>query len=309
LEDPVSADLSIIIVSWNTRELLRSCLESLDADLALHPCGKVETFVVDNASLDGSAALVRERFPQIHLIENRKNVGFARANNQALSLAQGRYVLLLNSDTIVKPGALVALLAFLDAHPQAGACGPRVLSPDGALQPSCYPILTPWREFGRLVFLDSLTSCATYPLARWGGGSPRAVEVISGCALLLRRTALEQVGFLDERYFIYTEEMDLCYRLAQARWQAYWVPQAEIIHYGGASTHQAARAMYIQLYRSKAQFHLKVGGPVRARLFRVLLALAYTPRLAFSAVVGLRSPKWAERARTYRALLAALPDM
>jgi GT2 family glycosyltransferase len=146
-------------------------------------------------------------------------------------------------------------------------------------------------------------------MAHWDHGLSRAVEVLSGCCLLLRRAALDEVGFLDERYFMYTEEMDLCYRLAQAGWQAYWAPQAEIIHYGGASAKQAAGAMYVQLYRSKVQFHRKTGGHARARLFKVLLALAYTPRLAAAALAALWSPQWAERAGAYRRLLSKLPGM
>lgn len=304
---PKSAILvSIIIVNWNTRDLLAQCLESVYAHL---PEGESEVLVVENASTDGSAQMVRERFPWVRLIENSKNVGFARANNQAIRESTRRYVLLLNPDTEVNPGALASLLAFMDAHPQAAAAGPRLLNPDGTLQPSCHPMLTPWREFWRLLFLERIRRRATYDVARWDLHAPRQIEVIKGACLMLRREALDQVGPLDERYFIYTEEMDLCYRLRQAGWELYWVPQAQVVHYGEGSTRQVAEAMYVQLYRSKVQFHRKTGGEGQARLFKTLLALAYLPRFAVTVIGAPFSPSLAARARTFRRLLSELPAM
>ena len=180
----MSVDLSIVIVNWNTRDLLDQCLKSVasqkltvnseqsavtdDQSLFTVHCSLfTETIVVNNASTDDSVAMVRERFPSVRLIENERNVGFARANNQALTLCQGRYVLLLNSDTVMHPGALKALVEFMDAHPQAGAAGARLLNSDNTLQPSCHPMLTPGREFWRLMFLDRLWPRATYPMPRW----------------------------------------------------------------------------------------------------------------------------------------------
>lgn len=313
-----SVQLSIIIVSWNTRELLAHCLESLPrpsmtaADRGLEEelqSRNVEIFVVDNASTDDSAVMVRTRFPWVKLIQNRENVGFAQANNQALAKSAGRYVLLLNSDTKLHPGALEQLVDFMDVHPSAGAVGPRLLNGDGTLQPSCHPLLTPEREFWRLMFLNALWRRATYPMQLWDTQRPRRVEVIKGACLLLRRTALDQVGFLDDSYFMYTEEMDLCYRLAQADWELWFLPQAIVTHYGEASSRQAAERMYLQLYRSKVQFHRKFGGEPRARRFKRLMTLAYTPRaLLFSLAAAIR-PAWRARARTYRRLLAELPSM
>jgi len=176
-------DLSIIIVNWNTREMLAGCLKSIEEgrrkkeDLV---APTIEVIAVDNASSDGSAVMVRERFPWATLIENAENVGFAAANNQGIREAAGRYVMLLNSDTEVRPGALEALLRFMETHPRAGACGARLVNADGSLQPSCHPMLTPGREFWRLMFLDKLLPRATYPMARWDATSPRRVEVIKG---------------------------------------------------------------------------------------------------------------------------------
>ena len=304
--------LSIVIVNWNTRELLADCLSSVisgQLPLTDHCQLTTETFVIDNASTDGSAAMVRERFPWARLIENAENVGFARANNQGIALAAGRYVLLLNPDTVVHPGALAALVAFMDAHSAVGACGARLLNADGSLQPACSPMLTPGREFWRLLFLDRLWPRATYPITRWNTIKPRRVEVIKGACLLLRRKALDQVGVLDESYFMYTEEVDLCYRLAQAGWELWYVPAAAITHFGEASSRQIKEAMYLQLFRSKIQFYRKFGGEQQAQRFKRLLRLAYGSRIAATLVTGLFSPHLAERGKTFRSLLAQLPRM
>jgi len=302
-------DLSIVIVNWNTRDLLAQCLQSVEENVRACQRMNVETFVVDNASTDDSVQMVRDRFPWVCLVENVENVGFARANNQALRRATGRHSLLLNSDAKVLPDAFDTLLRFMDEHPDAGGCGPRLLNADGTLQSSCYPMRTPGREFWRLMFLETLWRRASYPQEKWGMQQPRRVEVIKGACLLLRRQALEQVGLLDERYFLYTEEMDLCYRLLQAGWQLWWVPQAAVKHYEGASSKQMAEAMYIQLYRSKVQFHRKFGGERRAAHFKQLMRLAYIPRWLTMTVLQVFSPKLTVRAHTYRRLLTELPEM
>jgi N-acetylglucosaminyl-diphospho-decaprenol L-rhamnosyltransferase len=309
-------------VNWNTRELLAQCLQSLLATgntsaqpfedefplLAFGPYG-AQVFVVDNASSDGSAQMVRDRFPWVRLIANSENVGFARGNNQAIHQACGRYVLLLNSDTEVRPGALEALVEFMEANPRASAAGARLLNADGSLQPSAHPMLTPWREFWRLMFLDWLVRKATYGPKMWRAAVPQRVEVIKGACLLLRRDALDQVGLLDESFFFYTEEVDLCYRLAQAGWQLWWVPAATVIHYGEASSKQAAQAMYLQLYRSKIQFYRKFGGKTRADCFKRLVRIAYWPRLAVTMIGAFFWPSLADPARTCRYLLSELSEM
>jgi N-acetylglucosaminyl-diphospho-decaprenol L-rhamnosyltransferase len=299
-------DLSVLIVSWNTRELLVRCLHSV-----YEAAGNLEfeVLVVDNASTDDSAVVVRRCFPQVNLIENTENVGFARANNQAIRQSTGRHVMLLNSDTEVYPGVLETLVRFIDVHPDAGGCGPRLHNADGSLQVSCHPMLAPEREFWRLLFLDRLWPRATYVQQKWDPETPRTVEVIKGACLLLRRTALEQVGELDERYFMYSEEMDLCYRLAQAGWKLWWVPQAVVTHYGEASSKQVAEEMYIQLYRSKVQFHRKFGGVRRASRFKRLVRAAYLPRLAVAVSGAPFSSSLKIRSRTYRRLLVELPGM
>lgn len=311
-------DLSIIIVNWNTRALLANCLASLAteqpavAGLSDNLPSRqlaIEVVVVDNGSTDGSVAMLRQQFPDIRLVENAANVGFARANNQAIRQCRGRYVLLLNSDTEVHPGVLEAMVDWLDARSEAGACGPQLLNTDGTHQISCQPMLTPWREFWRLMFLEQLRRQASYNFSQWDLQTPYEVEVLKGACLMLRREALEQVGLLDEQYFMYTEEVDLCYRLRQAGWRLYWLPQVRVTHYGEGSSRQVAEAMYLQLYRSKVQFYRKVGGDRYARLFKVLVTLAYLPRWLATAVSTPFVPSLAGWARTYRRLLAELPGM
>lgn len=298
--------LSIIIVNWNTCDLLADCLASVTA--AAPPVnGVVEILVVDNNSGDGSAAMIREQFPHVHLIANQENVGFARANNQAIRAGQGEYLLLLNSDTLVRPDTLRHLLEFMAAHPQAGAAGPRLLNGDDSLQHGCHPMLTPEREFWRLLFLEKLWPRATYPLEQWDNQMPRRVEAIKGASLLLRRAALDQVGLLDESYFMYTEEVDLCYRLSQAGWELWYVPQAVVVHFGGASSRQAHTTMYVTLYRSKAQFYRKFGGDWRARRFKLWLTLAYLPRAVATTLAGLVLPNVRDSARLYRHFMTELP--
>jgi GT2 family glycosyltransferase len=299
-------DWSILIVNWNTSGSLYDCLLSISR---WPPDSAYEVIVVDNASSDDSPQIVREQFPSVRLIENQENVGFAAASNQAIRRAQGRYLVLLNSDTEVRPGALDTLVQFMDAHPRAGAAGARLLNPDGSLQPSCHPMLTPGREFWSLLFLDRLLRRATYPMHRWDPSIPRQVEAIKGACLLLRREALEEVGLLDDSYFMYTEEVDLCYRLHRAGWELWWVPRAEVVHHEAQSTRQAAEKMYIQLYRSKVQFYRKFGGQRRAQRFKRLVRLAYGARLVAAKLGSFLSPRLEEQARIYKQLLAQLSQM
>ncbi len=313
-------DLSIVIVNWNTRDFLNSCLNSiaksqmqiaaLDSEQRFErKATKAEILVVDNGSTDESPTTLRIHFPWVQLIENQENVGFATANNQAIRQSRGRYILLLNSDTEVLPTALDTLVQFMDNCPEAGGCGPKLHNTDGSLQVSCYPMLTPGREFWRLLFLEKLYHRTNYAVDKWDLQKPHRVEVIKGACLLLRREALEEVGLLDERFFMYTEEIDLCFRLEQAGWVLYWIPTASIVHHGEGSSQRIAETMYIQLYRSKVQFYRKFGGSARARLFKALLTAAYFPRWLAATVGTPFIPSMAARAQTYSRLLTELPRM
>ena len=302
--------LSIIIVNWNTRELLKNCLESIYETTPDFP---VKVIVVDNASSDGSPEMIGSVFPLVQLVENRENAGFARATNQGIKLAETKYILLLNPDTVVLPGALNSLVDFMDTHHQAGAAGSRVLNPDGSLQTSCYVYPTLKSEFFRLFHLDSIFLKTTYRMDRWDKEFPRAVDIIQGDCLLLRKTALDQVGLLDESFFIYSEDVDLCRRLQQASWEIYWVPQAQLIHYGGQSTRQVAAEMFLKLYQGKTMYFRKHHGRMVAFGYKILLAMAALPRLLLYPWAALapkpKKEQYQNLAANYRSLLTALPGM
>lgn len=252
---PVTPSVSIVIVSWNTREILRDCLRSIIED-----AGPVsyEVIVVDNASADDSVEMVRREFPDVRLIENADNRGFAAANNQGIAVAEGRYVLLLNSDTIVLDQAIAKTVAFADARPDAGIVGCRVLNGDRTLQPTCfmYPSL-----FNML--LSSTYLYKLWPKSRlfgreqmtwWQRDDVREVDVVTGCFMLVRREAIDQIGVMDERFFMYAEETDWCYRFKEAGWKVLFTPAGEIIHLGGQSSNRVRVEMTVQLRLSILHF-------------------------------------------------------
>jgi GT2 family glycosyltransferase len=289
------AAVSIVIVSWNTRDLLAKCLATLRAvpgSPTLVDGLPADVVVVDNASRDGSPEMVRERFPWVRLIANRDNLGFARANNQVLPGCRKPYVLLLNPDTEVAPGAIRTLVEFLESQPDAGAAGARLLDPDGRLQESCHPEPTLGRELWSLLHLDGLVPWARYCMSEWSPNVPRQVEVVQGACLLLRRAALDDVGPLDEQYFMYSEEVDLCRRLRLNGWRIFWVPRAAVVHYSGQSTRQMATAMFVRLYQGKILYFRKHSGARAARIYKLILLIAALARLAVGPLVlAERSPR------------------
>jgi GT2 family glycosyltransferase len=303
-------DLSILIVNWNTRDFLAQCLASVYAH---PPSGSFEVIVVDNASADGSAAMVRQCFCETTLIENGQNPGFAAANNQSIALSRGRYLLLLNPDTIVFPGALSALITFMDQNPAVGAAGSLLLNPDGSLQPSCHPEPTLMRELWRLFHLDRLKPYALYPMETWPADQPRAVDTIQGAALIIRRSVVDAVGLLDDRYFMFSEEVDWCVRIRRAGWPIYWVPQSRVVHFGGQSTGQVASAMFVQLYRGKLQYFRKHYGAIHGLLYKGELLLASAARLLVIPFVWLlqpaRRPDHVRLVQHYGRLILSLPGM
>jgi len=265
--------VSISIVSWNTKDLLRQCLESVFANL---DGVDAEVIVVDNASSDSSADMVEREFPQAALIRCASNLGFARANNIAYALSSGKYFLLLNSDTIVLPGAVVGLTRLMDDDPDVGAAAPKLLNPDGSLQRSCSCFPSALTEFFDAAYLSKLLPgnrlFGRYAMSYWDFSEVREVDFAGGSCLMLRRKALEEVGLLDERYFMYTEEADLCYRLKQAGWKVVYTPQARIVHLGGQSARQRPVEMTVELPVSRHQFIRKYRGPFQAALFRGVVA-------------------------------------
>lgn len=264
-------DLSIIIVSWNTRALTASCLTTLLADLNGI---EAEVFVVDNASTDGSADFVATHFPTVHLIRNTENVGFSRANNQALPLCRGRWVILLNSDTETRPGAMRALLAAADADPKIGMVGPLLLNGDGTIQQSWSRYVGPAREFlGRHDRSEAPPSLRDAIVPPDAALEPFPVGWLGGACLMARREGIERVGPLDEGYFMYCEEMDWCRRFRQAGWDIRLVPEARVVHLGGQSSRQVSQATRERLAASKIRYYQLHGQPWDVVTARALGAL------------------------------------
>jgi GT2 family glycosyltransferase len=255
-------DLSVCIVNWNTRPDLEEAVASV---LASDPELKCEVIVLDNASRDGSAEMMRERFPGVRLLESPENVGFARGYNRAVGESKGRYILVLNPDTVVRPGALGRLIAFMEEEKQAGACGPRLLNSDGSIQYSCRRFPTPMAAvfrntvLGRIIPRNHYTR--EYLMADWDHRAVREVDWISGAAMCIRREAWEEVGGFDEGFFMYAEDIDWCLRARQAGWKICYVPEAAIVHKIGRSSDQRPLPMVVQFHRSMARFYRKHYAP------------------------------------------------
>lgn len=252
-------DVSILIVNWNGRDLLSACVKSV-YETVRHLV--YEVIVVDNASTDGSSDMVREQFPAVQLVQNDQNLGFACANNQAIRASQGRYVLLLNSDTIVRQGALEAMVHFADRHPKAGVVGCKLLNADGSLQPSWAQFPTLWSEVTGRNFRRR------YRTPEIDGEAAYLVDWVGGACLLARREAVDRVGLLDEDFWMYSEETDWCFRFVREGWLVYYLPEASIVHLGGGSSRKASERTLIQLYESKLRFFFKHRGRFQAETLR-----------------------------------------
>lgn len=260
---------AIVIVNHNTCLPLAACLDSAQRE------GAAEIVVVDNASSDGSAEMVRRRYPGVKLIANRHNPGYGAAANQAIAASGRPFLLLLNSDTQLQTGCLKALGQYMEEHPRFGLLGPRLSNPDGSLQPSCYPFPTLLPVFLQETRLERLV--AVLPLLRerylrtWSHDRPRRVPWVLGAALAIRRTAFEEVGGFDPGFYLYAEEVDLCLRMAQAGWETHFIPQAGVIHTGGASTRQRRAEMAVQFYESLLHFYSKHYSAASRRRLELLL--------------------------------------
>ena len=284
-------ELAIIIVSYNTRKLLRACLGSVKADLERSGL-EGEIWVVDNASSDGSAAMVQEHFPEVHLLALEDNTGFAGANNVALreisnatcDCATGaprcvspRYVLLLNPDTTVQPGALEMLAGFMGDHPDAGVVGAQLRYPDESFQHSAFrfPTLAQvFLDFFPLHYrLINSQLNGRYPRAWYKRGEPFEIDHSLGAAMMVRNEAIERVGLLDERFFMYCEEIDWCWRMKRAGWRVYCVPRAVVIHHEAQSTRHSREEMFVQLWRSRFRLFEKRYSPLFRWAARQLVRL------------------------------------
>jgi GT2 family glycosyltransferase len=274
-------DVSVIIVNWNTREMLRGCIDSVR-----RLCGEIECEirVVDNASSDGSAEMVKSEFPDVHLIENSRNLGFAAANNQALPHCRGRYILLLNSDTLLCENALEKTVAYADSHQRVGIVGCQVLNDSEDVQMTCFCFPTMVSILFRALGLSAVFKYNKFFgqewMLWWRRDSERHVDVVSGMFMLTRKKAVDEVGLMDDSFFMYYEETDWCLRFAKAGWERVFYPEANVVHVhgGGQSSRKQMVRMFVQQQKSLLIFLRKHHGGFWCGIGRLLLVCAFAIR-------------------------------
>jgi len=296
----MAPDLSIIVVNWNVRDLLRGCLASVYEAGGL-PASTLQVIVVDNASADASAAMVQAEFPQVELIANADNLGFGRANNQALASCRGRHVLLLNPDTLVHPGALAALVAQMDAQPDVAVIGCRLLNADGTLQRwtgGAYPRLL--NVVNHYFFLDRLLPSAWRPMPLYLDRDVQhdiEVDWVSGAVMLLRG---ERLGgrLFDPGYFMYGEDMELCHRLKRAGGRVLYTPRVSITHYQGESMKQQQGDVLLSSLKGPRQFYRQMRGERMVRVYDAVTFAGFGLRWALYRLGALARPTLAAKARS-----------
>ena len=299
-------DLSIVIVNWNTRDLLRDCLKSVFAGLGGL---EAEIFVVDNASEDGSPAMIQREFPVVRLIQSPTNRGFAAGNNLALRRVSGRHVLLLNTDTIIHGSVIPDCVAWLDRNPRVGVMGPRLLNSDGSVQPSCSAFPSLRSLTMQLIGITRVARWDSYRMTGWDRAEERPVDVISGAAMFVRGEAMAEVGLLDESFHFYGEETDWCRRFRENGWGLKFVPIPEITHFGGGSVRRLNHRRDVMLTEGTTRLQLKHGGPVAAVACFTILALHNITRAAFWSAASIAGrPGATDRARHFARVVAELPQ-
>ncbi len=298
LEQPAHSndvELSIVIVSWNVRDLLRQCLLSIEEQRERVP---LEVILVDNASGDGSPQMVAREFPWVKVIALQENVGFPRGNNIGIGESQGRYLLILNPDTLVVGDALQRMVAYLDAHPDVGAMGPRLTYPDGTIQSSRRRFPTLLTAFFESTWLEPWAPTRilqAYRMLDVLEGQIVEVDWMMGAALMVRQTVIKEVGPMDEAYFMYSEELDWCRRIKDAGWRVVYYPNAEIVHYEGKSSEQAVTSRHINFQRAKLRYFRKYHGRSACALLRAFLLVSYAGQLLLEGAKGLVGHKRALR--------------
>ena len=260
-------DLSVSIVNTNSRELLLACLDSLAGNAA-------EIVVLDNASEDGSAEAVRERFPDVHVLAQSFRAGFGANHNTVIRATEGRYVYVLNEDTTAGDWAFDRIVAYLDAHPRVAALGARLVYPDGRLQDSAWRFPTP------LVSAVGLLTVGKIGVKQSGGAQPQPVDWVMGAALVLRREALDEVGLFDEDFFLYSEEVDLQFRLRQAGWEVHYFPDATVVHHESQFSAEIPERRINEMWRSRHRYWRKHHGALGARAAALATGAQYAARAA-----------------------------
>ena len=273
--DSMIPDISIVIANWNGEKVVGNCLRALELQSGALV---VEIIVVDNASSDGSVQLIREKHPSTVLLCEKHNHGFARANNIGIEKSQGKYICLLNSDVIVEKDCLQKMLAYMKRNPDVGIAGPRILNMDLTIQQSCRRLPRLYDLFLEAFYLKRDT------MKSYEGRGAIDVGVLSGCFLFIRRRALNQVGAFDERFYFYSEDVDLCRRYKAAGWSIRYYPGASIIHLGGASTAAYPEVYFIQMVKAKLQYWRKHESRLSVVLYLLTRCLHHLIRLSACSV-------------------------
>jgi GT2 family glycosyltransferase len=274
-----SLDVTIIIVAWNVRHCVEQCLDSV---FKKTNGINFEVIYVDNGSTDGTVEWVKSKYPETIIIQNHENLGFIKANNQAIRIARGRYVLLLNSDTVVLDNAIAKAIRFADANPRAAVVGCKVLNPDKSLQRTCFMHPSPLNLFLATTYLYKLfpksRSFGRERMTWWNFEQSRQVDVVVGCFSLVRKMAIDEVGLMDEQFFVYGDDMDWCYRFQQSGWYVMYTPDPQIIHYGGQTTRAFSNPFTLQLYGVQLQYFSK-WHPKQLFIARLLISLFFFFRI------------------------------
>lgn len=287
-------DVSVIIPSWNAKKYLQDCINSIVRETKHN---SIEIIVVDNASSDGSPEMIQKQFQQVKLIRNSENLGFAKACNIGMRQAQGKYFCILNSDVILQKECIDKMFSYMEKNPEIGVLGPKILYPDGRVQRTCMGFPTLWNTFCRATALDVI-----FPKTRlfsglfmtfWSYTTLRAVDVINGCLWMVRQNAVNNVGLLDENFFMYAEDKDWCKRFKKEGWQVVFFPDAEAIHFGGASSSNAPIKFYIEMQRANIQYWRKHYSRF-AQIGFILITLAHhLIRLVGQVMILIRRPsRW-----------------
>lgn len=297
--DQTDPMISFVIVTWNAKEYVTECLQSIRENCAV----PAEVIVVDNDSQDGTPSRVREKFPEFRIVETGANLGFAKGNNVGIALARGRYLFLVNSDVKILPGCVEKLISLMENNPDAGLVGPQMRGPDGNIRRSTMRFPTLWNSLCRALALDSAfprSRCfAGYLMGDFDHRQSREVEILNGWFWVVRREAVRQVGGLDERFFMYGEDMDWCYRFHKAGLRNIFCAESASIHYGGASSALAPARFYVEQQKANLQYCRKHWGSLSTFAYLCTLLLHELIRTIGYTVTYLARSSFRERAAAH----------